>query len=67
MSDPLNPNTTLLCKLGSIVRHAQELTSPGGHEFDAIALSNLLDEADVVAWMQDMDRLALLPVLRTTP
>lgn len=67
MANPMEPNPVLLVKLGSIARHAQELTSPHGHHYDGIALANLLDDADVVAWMQDMDAAALLPVLRNTP
>lgn len=67
MANPMEPNPVLLVKLGSIARHAQELVSPDGHEFDKIALSSLLDDADVVAWMEDMDAAALLPVLRNTP
>lgn len=64
MSNPLSPNTPLLCKLGSIVRHVQEMQSPRGHQYDQIALATLLYDADVVAWMEDMDKLALLPVMR---
>lgn len=63
---PKVPNTATLCKLGSIVRHTQELLSPGGHEVDRIALSNLLDDADVVHWLEDMDAAALLPVMRNS-
>lgn len=64
MSDPLSPNLPLLCKLGSIVRHAQELQSPNGHAYDGVALAALLDDEAVVQWLADMDRAALLPVLR---
>lgn len=64
MSNPLSPNTPLLCKLGSIVRRVQEMQSPRGHQYDQIALATLLDDADVVAWMEDMDKLALLPAMR---
>jgi len=64
MADPLSPNAALLVKLGSIARHAQELTSSGGHHFDHIALANLLDDAYDVLWMADMDAMALLPLMR---
>jgi hypothetical protein len=36
--DPLNPNAALLVNLGSIAVHAEEITSPNGHDFDKAAL-----------------------------
>lgn len=59
------PNLDLLCKLGSIAVHAQELMSPAGHEFDAAALRWLLADPAVVAWLTAMDREALLPKKRS--
>lgn len=64
MSDPLSPNVALLCKLGSIAQHAREMTGPSGHQFDAEALAQLLDDAAVVHWLADMEALALVPVMR---
>ena len=64
MSDPFAPVPTLLVKLGSIIVHAQELASDDGHAFDKIALEQLLADPDVKAWMQEMDSMALLPVMR---
>lgn len=64
MNDPLNPSGALLCKLGSIVVHVQEMQSPDGHPFDQIALAALLDDAQVVAWIEAMASRALLPVKR---
>lgn len=64
MANPLNPNPALLCKLGSIVRHVQEMQSPNGNFFDEVALASLLDDEAVVQWLADMDKLALLPVFR---
>ncbi len=61
----LKPSTQLLCKLGSIAVHAQELASPDGHEFDRIALAALLQDAEVIAWLSDMDSAAFLPKKRT--
>ena len=67
MNDPLKPAPALLCKLGSIARHAQELTSPGGHEFDRIAMDELLKDPSVAEWLAGMDAMALLPVMRKQP
>lgn len=57
----LSPSPQLLCKLGSIAIHARELASPNGHDFDRIALESLLEDADVKAWVDEMDAAALLP------
>lgn len=54
----------LLCKLGSIIVHAEELRSPDGHEFDAMALDALLKDAEVVQWLDAMRAAAMLPVRR---
>lgn len=62
--DPLKPDVATLTKLGSIARHAQELASPTGHAFDLEALRALLEDPDVVAWLEAADELALLPVAR---
>lgn len=61
---PYIEDVVLLCKVGSIVVHADELTSPGGHSFDLVALENLLRDPQVVAWLAEMQRLALVPVAR---
>jgi vacuolar-type H+-ATPase subunit C/Vma6 len=62
--DPLNPNAALLVKLGSIAVHAEEITSPNGHDFDKAALDALLANEDVIEWREAMDALGLLPVKR---
>jgi hypothetical protein len=41
-------------KLGSIAVHADELTSPAGHEFDRIALRQLVDDPEIAAWVKTM-------------
>lgn len=64
MSDPLKPSAALLCKLGSVVIHADELMSPSGHAFDKVALDSLLKDPDVVEWLRGMDHMAMLPVKR---
>lgn len=64
MSNPLKPDMKLLCKLGSIIQHADEMLSPKGHHFDKDALLAILKEPDVKAWLKDMDKLALIPKRR---
>lgn len=44
----LNPPPALLCKLASIAVHADEFTSPDGHQFDLDALKSALADPDVV-------------------
>lgn len=60
-----NPPLSLIVKLGSIARHAQELLTPDRHSFDAEAMDALLGDPEVVDWMAEADDLALLPVLRS--
>lgn len=60
----LNPSAALLCKLGSIIAHADELLSPHGHDFDRIALDNLLRDPDVKGWLHEMRAMALIPEKR---
>lgn len=43
----LTPSQTLLCKLGSIVVHTEEMLSPDGREFDRVSIQILLQEPDV--------------------
>ena len=64
MSDPLKPSAALLCKLGSIAVHAEEMTSPKGHHFDKAAMDTLLSDAEVKAWLAAMDKMAFLPKKR---
>jgi len=48
------PSLQLLSKLGSIVVHADEATSPGSHEFDRVDLRALIDDPDVQDWLKQM-------------
>jgi hypothetical protein len=64
MSGALNPSVPLLCKLGSIIVHADELMSQDGHEFDRLALEQLLRDAEVKAWLAGMRGMALIPEKR---
>lgn len=64
MRDVFNPSPGLLSKLGSIIVHAEELLSPKGHEFDALALKTALADPEVKEWLKGMNDLAMLPVKR---
>ena len=58
---PLSPPASILCKLGSIAVHAEELLSPSGHDFDRAALQTLFDDPEVKEWLKQMDMLAMIP------
>ena len=60
MADPLKPGAALLCKLGSIAVHADELLSPDGHAFDRTALDQLIADDEVKAWIAAMAKMAML-------
>lgn len=62
--DPLAPSAGLLCKLGSLAVHVDEFFSPHGHEVDKTAITQLLIDPEVVAWVYAMSKLAMLPVKR---
>jgi len=64
-ASPLNPTAGLLAKLGSILVHTSEGVSDGGHTFDWIAVDALIRDSEVQAWLDGMQRLALLPVKRS--
>lgn len=61
---PLQPSPALLCKLGSIAVHADEMLSVHGHPFDRIALQNLIADPEVVTWIQAMTSMAMVPSKR---
>ena len=60
----LKPTVTLLVKLGSIAVHVDELLSPNGHHFDKVALDQLMRDQEVVEWLSEMNKMAMLPVKR---
>jgi len=60
----VQPDTALLCKLGSIAVHAEEFLSPGSHEFDRLALVSLTSDPQVQEWLVKMRKLALVPEKR---
>lgn len=64
MPSALTPELGLLVKLGSIAVHAEEYLSPNGHQFDGVALRQLLEDAEVKSWIKEMDKMAMLPKKR---
>ena len=62
--DPLKPDVKLLSKLGSMVIHIEEAISAKGHPFDMVALKAIIESSEVKQWLQEMDKLALIPVKR---
>lgn len=64
MTNPLQPSPGLLCKLGSIAIHADELHSNDGHSFDKLALDTLLSDPEVIEWLSQMETLAMVPKKR---
>ena len=65
MGDPLKPNPALLCKLGSVIVHADEFLSPGGHHLDETAFRMALADPDVQGWLAQMRAMAMVPLKRT--
>ncbi len=65
MTKCLHPEVPLLCKLGSIVMHVDELFSDDSHAFDKIALEQLMKDPDVQEWILEMDGLSLIPKKRS--
>jgi hypothetical protein len=62
--NPINPSPALLCKLGSIAVHVEELLSANGHALDRTALLSLLSDDEVREWLTSMDDMAMLPKKR---
>ena len=63
-NDPLTPSVALLCKLGSLIVHADEGSGKNAHPSDVETFLGLLHDPEVVAWLDAMRALALLPVKR---
>jgi len=55
-------SVSLAAKLAAAVVHGDELTGPGGHDFDRMALRTVFEDPEVVAWIKEMGPLA--PVKR---
>lgn len=62
--DPLKPSPSLLSKLGSIAVHVDEMLSLTGHQFDREIIKSLLADSEVMAWIEQMDAMAMLPKKR---
>lgn len=56
------PSLSLLSKLGSIIIHTDEFLSSKGHQFDKVALEQLIADAEVQQWLKAMG--PLVPVKR---
>ena len=64
MANPLLPTPALLCKLGSILVHAEEMTSPHSHPVDQATFLQPAVDPEVVEWRTQMIKMGLLPVKR---
>ena len=62
--DPLNPSLSVLVKLGSLVVHANEYLSAGGHQFDLSVFYSGLSDDEIREWLASMNALGFLPVRR---
>lgn len=60
----LKPSASLLCKLGSIAVHVDELLSADGHSFDRDALQTLLTDVEITEWLAEMRKAAMVPEKR---
>lgn len=58
---PLQPSPALLCKLGSIAVHADEMMSADGHAYDRVALQQLITDPEVANWIAQMNAMAMVP------
>lgn len=65
VSDGLQPSASVGIKLASLAVHANEMLSSGGHAFDAETIRSLLRDPEIVAYLDVLRPLALLPVERT--
>jgi hypothetical protein len=54
----------LAAKLGSLVVHVNEATSPHGHPFDVEACRQLVNDPEVVEWIKGLQEQALVPAMR---
>lgn len=55
---------SLIVKLASIIVHADEATSPNGHELDRQTIQALLTDPDVAELMETLNNMGLLPLKR---
>ncbi len=60
----INPSVSVLCNLGSLYVHVEEMLSAKGHEYDIEAIKGILANPEVKTWIKEMDDSALLPKKR---
>ncbi len=60
----MNPDPVVLCKLGSMIVHAEEFMSPHGHPLDKMAFDDLMRDPQVQKWLAGMRKAALIPEKR---
>jgi hypothetical protein len=69
--DALKPSPGLLCKIVSVLVHADEMreskNNPHAHQIDEIALNSALDDAEVKEWVEAMTKMAMAPIKRSRP
>lgn len=69
--DALKPAPGLLCKIVSVLVHADEMreskNNPHAHAIDEIALNSALDDAEVKEWVETMTKMAMAPIKRSRP
>lgn len=64
MSDKLQPSVSVAIKLASIAVHVEEFNQGGGHAVDIQVATALCSDPEVVAYLDLLRPLALLPVKR---
>lgn len=62
----LNPSAALLCKLASVIVHAEEYLSPkgDGHSLDLEAFRSNVADPEVQEWLAQMTAAAMAPKKR---
>lgn len=69
--DALKPPAGLLCKIVSVLVHADELresaNDPHANNIDRVALYSALDQPDVKEWVEEMTKMAMAPIKRSRP
>lgn len=62
--DALKVPIATQAKVGSILVHVEEGLSAKGHHFDWNAVESLMQDPDVVVWLDELRGLALIPEKR---
>ena len=69
--DALKPSPGLLCKIVSVLVHADEMresvNNPAAHEVDRIALNSAIDDPEVKEWVEAMTKMSMAPLKRSRP